>query len=53
MEGTCTGEHGVGQQKIGYMNLEHSSAALDIMRGIKRQMDPKGIMNPYKMLPQA
>ena len=53
MEGTCTGEHGVGQQKIGYMSLEHSDAALDIMRGIKRQIDPKGIMNPYKILPEA
>ena len=53
MEGTCTGEHGIGQQKIGYMTLEHSDAALEIMRGIKRQMDPKGIMNPFKVLPEV
>jgi D-lactate dehydrogenase (cytochrome) len=53
MEGTCTGEHGVGQQKIGYMGLEHSDATLDIMRGIKRQLDPLGIMNPHKVLPET
>jgi len=35
------------------MSLEHSDAALDIMRGIKRQIDPKGIMNPYKILPET
>ena len=51
MEGTCSGEHGIGQQKRDYMGLEHSAAALGIMSGIKRQIDPKGIMNPCKMLP--
>jgi D-lactate dehydrogenase (cytochrome) len=52
MEGTCSGEHGIGQQKRDYMGLEHSVGALNIMRGIKRQMDPKGIMNPGKMFPE-
>ena len=51
MEGTCSGEHGIGQQKRDYMGLEHSAAALGIMSSIKRQIDPKGIMNPCKMLP--
>ena len=53
MEGTCTGEHGVGQHKVKYMGMEHSGAALDIMRGIKGVIDPLGIMNPGKMLPAA
>ena len=53
MEGTCSGEHGIGQQKRDYMSLEHSAAALGIMRGIKQQIDPKGIMNPCKMLPDG
>ena len=53
MEGTSTGEHGVGQQKRDYMALEHSDAALDVMRGIKRQLDPLGIMNPHKVLPDG
>jgi D-lactate dehydrogenase (cytochrome) len=53
MEGTCTGEHGIGQQKRDYMGLEHSQAALGVMRGIKQQIDPKGIMNPCKVLPDG
>ena len=53
MEGTCTGEHGIGQQKRDYMGLEHSQAALGVMRGIKQQIDPKGIMNPCKVLPDV
>ena len=53
MEGTCTGEHGVGQHKVKYMGMEHSDAALDIMRGIKGVIDPLGIMNPGKVLPAA
>ena len=53
MEGTCSGEHGIGQQKRDYMGLEHSQAALGVMRGIKQQIDPKGIMNPCKVLPDG
>jgi FAD/FMN-containing dehydrogenase len=43
----------VGQHKVKYMGMEHSDAALDIMRGIKGVIDPLGIMNPGKVLPAA
>ncbi|HSI41484.1 MAG TPA: FAD-linked oxidase C-terminal domain-containing protein [Xanthobacteraceae bacterium] len=51
MDGTATGEHGVGQGKRGYMEAEHGRPALDAMRAIKASLDPHGIMNPGKMLP--
>jgi len=46
--GTCTGEHGVGSGKTGYLEEEHGDS-LPFMRGIKRLADPKGIMNPGKV----
>jgi D-lactate dehydrogenase (cytochrome) len=49
MEGTCTGEHGIGQKKMKYMEAEHGPAALELMRSLKRAMDPQNIMNPGKM----
>ncbi len=51
MGGTCTGEHGVGQKKIKYLEAEHGPAALAVMQTLKRSLDPLNILNPGKILP--
>jgi D-lactate dehydrogenase (cytochrome) len=50
MEGTCTGEHGIGQGKIKYLEAEVGSG-VKIMRQIKAALDPQGILNPGKIVP--
>ena len=51
MEGTCTGEHGIGQGKQKYMDQEHGSA-IAVMQAIKAALDPNNILNPGKIWPQ-
>jgi len=51
--GTLTGEHGIGLQKAPYMTLEHDAAAMDVMRSIKKMLDPNNILNPGKMALEA
>jgi glycolate oxidase len=47
--GTISGEHGIGHKRKEYMNLVMSEAHLDMMRSIKRALDPKNILNPGKI----
>jgi D-lactate dehydrogenase (cytochrome) len=49
MEGTCTGEHGVGYGKLGFMQAEHGDAVA-VMRQIKQALDPANLLNPGKLV---
>ena len=52
LEGTCSGEHGVGIHKIEFMEAEHGADAITFMHRIKQAFDPHNILNPGKMLPE-
>jgi D-lactate dehydrogenase (cytochrome) len=49
MGGTCTGEHGVGLHKKRFLEAEHGKPAVDVMRALKRTLDPNNILNPGKI----
>lgn len=49
MEGTCSGEHGIGLHKMGFLLDEAGAGTVELMRSVKRALDPKNVMNPGKI----
>lgn len=50
--GSISAEHGIGISKVHYMKKAKTDAQLRIMKTLKDALDPKGIMNPYKIIPE-
>jgi glycolate dehydrogenase FAD-linked subunit len=50
--GTISAEHGLGALKRDYAEAEHGPLALGLMRRLKEQLDPRGILNPHKVFPE-
>ncbi|MEO6968846.1 MAG: FAD-linked oxidase C-terminal domain-containing protein [Rhodanobacteraceae bacterium] len=53
LDGTLSGEHGIGTAKRDFMTQAIDAPALELMRGVKRVFDPDGILNPGKLLPES
>ena len=53
MDGTCTGEHGIGQGKVGFIEARDRAPGVDVMRAIKAALDPDNILNPGKIWPMG
>ena len=53
MEGTCTGEHGIGTGKVQYLEQQLGKGAVGMMRTLKRALDPEAILNPDKVVPPS
>ncbi|ETN17123.1 hypothetical protein PPTG_05015 [Phytophthora nicotianae INRA-310] len=51
--GSISAEHGIGTHKPEYLHMSKSDNAIKLMQQMKHMMDPKGILNPYKVLPEA
>lgn len=52
LEGTASGEHGIGLGKRKYLAAEHGAPAVEAMRAIKKALDPQNLLNPDKVLPR-